>query len=188
MALVTKTNPVGIDYIIDKIQKALYNFLTTDIGFTKYESYHRANKNYKGEDLIAELFTTNGDYVEVLFDDNQNLSSFFLASDKVERPYPDTLEQEISIIFQGNLKTLFPSIAHRPDEELKAAIVRGLQSCNYSEYVSEITTGVDNVYSGLRFNGDLKEHIRLDDMSYFHVLRVDMKVQFNIDICKTSNA
>ena len=79
------------------------------------------------------------------------------------------------------MNKLYPTIDHRADAEMLNDIMIAFDSTNYT--VTNIITGVDNVYSDLDLRNKLKEHIELTDMSQFHVLRIDFDVQYTYD-CK----
>lgn len=179
MGLNLKTLPVGIDYEIDKIQKGLFNELTT-IGWINYESYNRAYRNRKFENTFPEVYIGKGEYKESLFDDKFNVTSFFLAEEEKRQTEDFQVEQDISIIFQANLKKLYPNILHRADEEMQRDIYLSLKKIFVDEKIQTIITGVDNVYRTLEIKSDKKF---LYDMSFFHILRIDFKLNFLIDEC-----
>ena len=181
MSLVQKISPVGIDTSINIIQEQLYNHLTTKSLWTKYESYPRAYKNPLGENTIPGVAISDTEYKEVLFDDKFKATSFFLIEDNAGSN-GDVFTQNVSIIFQGILTELYPLItAHRADAEMLDDIMKAFEKSRYT--VTNIITGVDNVYSDLDLRNKLKEHINLTDMSQFHVLRLDFEVQYTYD-CK----
>ena len=181
MSLVRKISPVGIDTSIDEVQVSLFNHLTNTALWTNYESYPRAYKNPLGDNTIPEVATDDEEYKEVLFDDKFRATSFFLTEDNAVSN-GEVFTQRVSIIFQGILTELYPTITtHRADAEMLDDVMRAFEKTNYT--VTNIITGVDNVYSDLDLRARLKEHIDLTDMSQFHVLRVDFEVQYTYD-CK----
>lgn len=182
MSLVQKISPVGIDTSIDTLQVELYNHLIDNALWTKYESYPRAYKNPLGENTIPEVAIDQKDYKEVLFDDNFKATSFFLTEDDVSSNTDGVFTQNVSMIFQGILTELYPLITtHRADAEMLDDVMKAFEKTNY--VVTNMITGVDNVYSDLDLQNRLKEHVQLDDMSQFHVLRVNFDIQYTYD-CK----
>jgi hypothetical protein len=181
MSLVQKISPVGIDTSIDDIQVSLYNHLTTIALWSDYESYPRAYKNPLGDNTIPEVAVDDEEYKEVLFDDKFRATSFFLTEDNAASN-GEVFSQRVSIIFQGILTQLYPLITtHRADAEMLDDVMRAFENSSYT--ITNIITGVDNVYSDLDLRNKLKEHINLTDMSQFHVLRVDFDVQYTYN-CK----
>ena len=163
MAIVRKTDPVGIDAVVNDLQTQLET-----LGWTTYDNYPRAYKNKTENGIIPERYTQDGNYLEVLFNDKLNASSFFLMDDTLNpTPFGQQIEGGLSIIFQVKLDKLKPLIAHRADEEIRNAVIIALRKNKYAWEFSSVVTGIDNVYAGF----DLTQ-ITYDDTSYFHVFRV----------------
>lgn len=185
MGIVQKTDPKGVDAVIDQIQQYLFNNLS-GAGWTNYECYPRANKNIKGNSLIPEVSKDVKNYIEVLFDDKFNATSFFLVSDEVKIDNEERLiKRDIDLIFQVRLTKLFPTVAdHRADEEMHAQITQLLT--DNDELINETkgyVTTVNKVYSGLRLRQFSKAGVDLDDISDFHVVRYTLTVSYDLDEC-----
>lgn len=180
MALITKENPVGADYNINQLQFKIYN----ELDWTKYESYHRAYKNVKDSNVLPEVYIGGGDYKEVLFDDTFNVTSFFLLGDTRARDSSFKYTTTASIIFQADLSRLFPEIRHRADEELKLCVLQVLEKNLYGFTLTDVISGVNNVYSDLGINSpELNQKVNLTDMSNFHVVKFDMDLAFTNNYC-----
>ena len=142
--LVLKDNPIGVDKIIDYIQKDL-NRVNWDDSYTVFN--HRAYRTKQNKENIVEVFE-NGHYKEVLFDDRLNSTSFFL----VDKDYNTTdggnsyFGTKIVLIVQCNLSNLYPNIQHRADEEAKKDIIQVINDSNRGYKVTKVVTG-DQVYS-----------------------------------------
>lgn len=165
MAVFRKTDPVGIDAVVDDLQTQLET-----LGWTTYDNYSRAYKNKTENGIIPERYTQDGNYLEVLFNDNLNASSFFLMGDSL--PVIEEglkVNGSLSLIVQVKLDKLKPLITHRPDEEIRYSVVLALSDNTYNWEVTNITTGIDNVYSGF----DVSQ-INYTDMSEFHVFKLDL--------------
>ncbi|MGR3221310.1 MAG: hypothetical protein ACUZ8H_16055 [Candidatus Anammoxibacter sp.] len=180
MSLVLKTNPVGIDHSINKIQNSIYSYLTNNIGWTNYESYPRAYVNTKAGGTIPENYVGNGEYKEVLFDDTFNVTSYFIADETRSYSNDDgQLLQDVSIVFQGDLKKLYSAILHRADEEMHKDLYDSLVNAVIEDMLTGIVTGVDNVYSDLSLPEDFINRITLDDMSYYHIVKINLSIPFD---------
>lgn len=174
--LVEKNCPVGVDAVISKMQRDLFIELTKNFGWKNYESYHRAYKNKKGDDLLPEAYTEKGEYKEVLFDDTKTVTSFFLVDD--QRTYDSTsfcYTQEISIIYQARLEKLFCEVKHRADEELIDNIRLAIKKKNWDVQLFEIITEVDKVYDSLKIGYDKKA---FDNMGDFAMARFNFRVVY----------
>ena len=190
MAINRKPNPTGVDKPIDTLQVLLFNGLVDDRGWLNYESYHRAYKNDKTEFLLPEVFEKDNNYQIALMNDDFNVTSFFLVENK--RPINDggITEVTVSIIFQANLKKLFPTapVTSRFDEELINDISSVLDKLGGLFKVTEIATTIDDVYVGFDTE-EMKK--RGDDMEPFNVVRFDIltKYQANCgDVYATNGA
>lgn len=184
MGLNHRVDPVGIDICIDALQRDLFIELTNKFGWRDYDSYDRAYRNKKGNDTLPEVYIKKGDYKEVLFNDKETVTSFFLADEK--RTYDDkqsyTFHQGVSIIFQANLKKLFPTISHRADEEMIDNICKAIKNKGWEGRFKEVITGVDNVYSSLKLSSDKRYS---DDMSYFSIARFNFDMIYITTNCET---
>lgn len=171
--LIRKKCPEGIDVVIDKIQSDLFTQLIK-YGWRDYRSYHRAYKNKNQKSVVPEVYDQRGEYIEVLFDDTFAVTSFFLAADK--RNYDDTkfvFTQDVSMIFQANVKKLFPSILHRADEEMIDSIRRSINAKGWEAKFDAVTTGFEKVYADLKLDS---EKAPLDDMGDFAIAKFDFKM------------
>lgn len=185
MSTVLKTNPVGIDTIVNKIQPILFTELTTNFGWSDYEVYHRIYLNPKDGQVLPERYTDEGNYEEVLFDDTFNATSFFVMGGEAIRQDNNRFLQKMSIVFQMQLDKLYTSISHRADEEAKQDIILALIQVRIKVPfdVTRIIMGVDEVYRDLSLSGEYKKRVKLDDLSFFNVLKVDLDIEFNYNKC-----
>lgn len=181
--LILKTNPVGVDVPVDRLQKLLYNGIAGIDPVTwvanGYESYHRAYKNENNEGtsgLRPEVYDANNEYKEVFFDDNFSATSFFLADNTLNSPDGHLYQTEISIIFQLRLNELYPAITHRADEEAHNEVLVKLENNPWSYTVSQVITGIPQVYEDLNV-----DKVRYDDMHPKHVFMVKMSIEYSQD-------
>ena len=174
MSLVRKTLPVGIDIVIDGLQEELYTGLTAK-GWTDYESYPRAYKNETRDGLIPEIYTRNGEYEEVYFDDAFNANSFWLTEDVIDQENDPNYVIDLKVIFQVKLDKLYPSIAHRADEEMHRDVSLILDdSIVLERYNTKITTGIKKIYS----DEGLISTKGFEDISHYHVVKFDVKAVY----------
>jgi hypothetical protein len=169
MALILKSNPIGIDRPIQDLQSFIYN----QLAFSNYDAYGRAYKNEKSTSKIPEIYISKGNYKEVYFNDKFDATSFFLASDET-KCNQETYENNVEFIFQCKLNKLFPLVTHRADAELHNTIIQLLSANPYGFVLNSYITGIDNVYSGLDTS-----KIKYTDMSNFHVVKFSMILNFN---------
>ena len=176
MALFQRDCPQGIDAGIDILQKDLFIALVKS-NWTDYDSYDRAYRNIRGSDKIPEVYKGKGEYKEVLINDNETVTSFFLTDEKRTYDYEKYLwEQNISIIFQANLSKLYPNIVHRADEEMINTIRLAIKSKYWDNRVTEIITGFEKVYDSLKLSYDKKD---FTDMGQYSIVRFNFKMTYS---------
>lgn len=175
--LVQKTNPIGIDKTIDFLQTKLN--ANSILSAVSYDNLPRAYKNPKANKagFVPELYRGNGNYSEVLMNDNVVITSFFIADDVSN--YTDEIETEFALIVQcSDLTAVYPSITHRADEELKHTVMNILQPLKAVKVIN-IETSIDLVYR--EFD---REFIKFDDMGSFFVFRINMSTRYGIQCCE----
>lgn len=176
--VVRKTDPVGIDLIIDMIQTKI-DEITFKAGST-WNNYHRAYKNpVKTRDrngLVPELFVNGIDYRDVLMDDTIDLTTFFIVSDR--RPVNNgIITTEISLIIQASKLDNLIDSPHRADEEINSMFIGKLNKSISKIKLTGIEHGIDNVYREF-----VRTKIKLNDMNQRHVARFNMEVTY-VDSC-----
>ena len=180
MAKNQRINPVGVDKAIASFQDYLYSRVKIGgVLVSDWESYDRVYKTPKKGGLVPEFFTGGKDYKGVFYDDNFNLTSFFISADDVDTEEGDAI-QEVSLIVQANLKALYPAIAHRADEELRNLFMSLSQSYYNGDVFTfdDVQMGIDNVYSVF-----VKNDIKLEDMSEKHCFRLNFTVRYTPECC-----
>lgn len=171
MALITKISPKGIDLAIDMVQRDIYRALTVSI--SNYESFARCYVVEKDGMRIPTIFN-GADYLDVLYDEKYNLTSFFHALDDAEYSEGAT-RQTVDIIFQGNLKKMFPLIPHRADEEFKSLVDKIFIS---GERIN-VRKQTDNVYSEFKFDGSVRDKIIIHNMNDLFLMKFRFKLFFS---------
>ena len=146
MALVLKDNPVGIDFRIDQIQRKLFTELTVnqDKVWTNYESYHRAYKNESQQGKVPEVYVGEGEYKELFTNEEFSATSFFLVDNS--KPFASKYTVSVSLIYQVILNEIYPSISHRADEEVHAAVAIALEKCTQLQ-ITSLVTSIADVYT-----------------------------------------
>jgi len=173
--LFQRTCPKGIDFGIHILQKELFIELTK-LGWADYDSYDRAYRNKKGDDKLPEVYLKDGEYREVLFNDKETVTSFFLADEKRSFDIKENLfTQGISIIFQANLDKLLPNVTNRADEEMINQITQALKKKFWGNRLVEVITGYERVYDSLKVSYPNKEY---DDMGSFCIARFNFKMLY----------
>jgi hypothetical protein len=126
-----KTNPVGIDYCIDVMQKDLYDRILelwslTEDQVLSYPKVYRVSKT-EGDTNEALRYYSSSSYLshDMLLDNKYAVQFFFLPVGTSD--YTNWLfHQDIEIVFYVNLTTIKPLITHRADTEVEFDIKNNL--------------------------------------------------------------
>jgi hypothetical protein len=184
--LILKTSPVGIDTVINNINKLVFDeldWVSTGDNPVNYTAYHRALKNPRNGGIVPEVYeidtdTRMGEYSECFYDDRVDASSFFYVDDNQTtidngRMFSTT----VSMVFQIDLSVVADNIKHRGDAEIHRVVCNAINKSIYGN-VSGLITGIPNVYS--EFNQD---QIEFTDMHPFHCFRVEIDVNYEFGCC-----
>lgn len=186
--LILKNSPVGIDTVINNINKLVFDeldWLSTNNSPVNYTAYHRALKNPKNGGIIPEAYeidtaSRTGEYKEVFYDDRLDASSFFYVEDNQSLVDDGTglmFNTTLSMVFQVDLSKVADNIDHRGDAEIHRIVVNAINKGVYGK-VSGLVTGIPNVYSEFDTS-----QIEFTDMHPMHVFRVDIDVNYEFGCC-----
>ncbi len=178
MALIQKTNPVGIDRMIDRMQTLIYD----ELGWLEYDCFPRvyANEHFD-RGLIPEHFEFPRDvdideYTDVFLNDNIYAQSIFLTEDMLEVNNKQ-FKTKVHLIFHVNLNDLYPSIEHRADEEAHVQVIKAVDKIPFVK-IEKLVKGIRNVYSGMRISNILDS-----DLHPFHCFKLELELVYKYD-CK----
>jgi hypothetical protein len=172
--IISKTNPVGVDFYINKLQNKIHTQLSSLLGGSSYKCYGRCYRNKTDNGYIAENYESENDYKEVYWDDTLQAISFFgLTGDFISEG-----EVDVHLIYFVNLKTTYPLITHRADEEIRLAVqnVIGKSSYGFNYVSTELwLEKVLKEYPGSRRD----ERLKFVDMHPVHCFRINLKLLYN---------
>jgi len=163
-----KTNPVGIDKKIQKLQTKLYSSL----GFSDFEGYGRVYVDTQKDSIKPIFFVSGNDYKEVLLNDSINGKFFFVEDDETDSEMTMSTTK-VDVIFLVNLSKLYPDIPYRADEEFRQQVYRVLKKSRYF-FLSDIkiTKGIDAL-KGFKTN--------LIDMQPYHFVKFSGEISYQLD-------
>ena len=177
--IVLKDAPKGVDVQIDRLQKYLYDrILTNNPSNTwAWNSYHRANMNPTRLDhkkYIAEVYTEDGEYIDVYLDDSVSVTSFFIV-DPVRQFVNGKWKVKVSMIVQSLLDEVKVNVSHRADEEHMNDFVLAINKLQNVSPLISVETEIDDVYKEFE-----KEKLRLDNIGTFHVMRFNFELSYEL--------
>ena len=163
----------GIDIEIEKIKKHVLKYLA----WADIEVFGRAYKNIsKDGKLVPEVYIGSGEYKEVLTNDLNSSTIFFIDSDKHTRASALEMQTDLSIVFIVDLVKLKGNNDTRLDALVQHEALSTLKQTTQFE-ITELTKGLDA----------LKEFdtskIKLSDMQPYHVFSITGKIKYKINNC-----
>lgn len=148
----TRTNPVGIDAVIQPLQESLYDLCES---WGDIDGFGRVYLNRKGDRIVPEHYNKDGEYREVLTNDMKVATYFFVESDVVSASGSCLSKNNVDLYFFVNVKEAKPDVGHYADEEVRLDVLRiakdyfsQVESTVKGENaLSEMTTeGLDFIY------------------------------------------
>jgi len=178
----TKTNPVGIDVVIDNIQRKIYEL--KDLWEVELNGYPRCQILVREGKKTIEAYLGDNEYSGSLIFAEEN-KFFILAGESIEHISNTYYKTTIEIYFILNLDEIYPSVEHRADEEVRVDVLNVLNTIPCIN-VSTVEHNSDKVFA--RFNSRISqnyEHESTDDMQPYHYFKVLIDV-LEYDINQTS--
>lgn len=174
MAQYLRTDPVGIDRVIDFIQKKIYANLVEKWG--TLDIYDRVVKKVREQEISLERYVGNGEYEKVLFAEGNKV--FFYQGD-----LPDIsngfANNDLFVIGILNLQSIYGNKGHIPDEEVHLDLVTELQQCSYVEEVSQARYGMDSLRN-LVSDPFQVGNFKFSDIYPYHVFIIRTRVNYEI--------
>ena len=190
--LYSKTNPVGVDIPIQKLQTELYRKLIDADHWnladtSKYKAYGRCYRNKVDDGYIAENYEGGSNYKEVYWDSSLTAISFFGITKEIKAGINS--EADIHLVFFADLSKLalkdkeLNTITHRADEELRQMVLKiiGTHSHGFNYVSTELW--LENVLK--EYPGSRREkRLAAVDMHPVHCFRINLKLIYNANkIC-----
>jgi len=174
MANLTKTNPVGLDIVLDIVQRKLYEL--KDIWGVELDGYPRCQilLTNDGKKTI-EAYLGNDEYSGSLIFAEEN-KFFILAGESTERVKGNYYKTTVEVYFILNLENVYPDTLHRADEEVRIDVLNILSEIPQVS-IYKIEHNTDKVFA--RFNNRISqnyEHEFTDDMQPYHYFKVLLDV------------
>jgi len=142
-----KSDAVGFDKSINRMINKLNKHVNTYLGYD-FEIYHKIYRNKLEVDgnliTIPEALLSNGDYREIFINDKYNGIVGFLPAETRE-VNGSNAEVEVDVIFSVKMDTIFDT-GQREDEKMLLSCKNAVDHFGFE--VTEIKTGLENVYSG----------------------------------------
>ncbi len=170
MSNLTKDTTIGLDSVIDRIQRKVYKLNEKwGVELTGYPRCYILQKE-KGIKVI-EAYLGNGDYSGSLIYAEGN-KFFFLSGESIENVSENYFRTTIELYFMLNIEDVYPNISHRADEEVRVDVINVLNTIQ-GITILKLESSSDKVFA--RFNNRISqsfEHEYTDDMQPYHYFKV----------------
>jgi hypothetical protein len=138
MTVYSKSNPIGLDKSLLKIQEKI-----NEIGWSNISVYGRLYVNQREGKKIAEAYSGANEYKEILLDDSKNaVFGFFIDDTRVGL---NMIRVPVELVCSCNLSKLYDS-TERKDEEALMAVHKIIKRITKIVHEKNIRTGLDNVF------------------------------------------
>lgn len=183
--IISINTPRGIDNAIQKLQGYLQSSLFAIWGIDPLDPVASADYIfyplvYRNQDenngYIAELYTGDGNYKEVFFDDQVKKGfSWFGMSPRISADVNPAVD--IHLVTFARLDELYPSIIHRADNEIREDFIKVFEAPLFGFKLLSTEIWLQNVlkeYPGSRRDNRL----RAADMGKNHAFRLNLRLEF----------
>lgn len=157
-----KENPVGLDVIIDKVQKKVYD-LKNKWG-AELTGYPRCYILQKENSKTIEHYLGFNEYSGSLIHREEN-KFFFLTGERVDKVSNNYYTTSFELYFMLNIEDIYPDISHRADEEVRVDVLNVLDTIP-SINVTSVESNVDKVFA--RFNNRISQNYEYDSYDNLH--------------------
>lgn len=171
-----KTNTIGIDSAIQRVQVLLYDTLIGD-WVDKIDGYGRVYKNpNKLGGFVPEFYRAKNEYIQSFYNDNMAVTFFFVDSDDSPSEDENVFTNDVKCIFMVNLAKIFPTDVERSDVEAQRDVVSLLQQNAFGEYIiTGVNKGIENIMSEFG-----TERIKFSDIHPYHSFAVTLNLSYYI--------
>lgn len=184
--IVVTNNPTSVDFWIKKVQPMLESslfkkwgatpttFLPGDASYIFYPRVHRNPLPAPGG-FVAELYTGNGNYKEVYWDDKLAGLSWFGLGPKTVHDVQQVAD--VHLVTFANLKKLYPGALHRADMEIRGHFEEFFQGTPFGFTLLSTEIWLQNVlreYPGSRRDDRLIKA----DMGEVHAFRLNLQLRY----------
>lgn len=161
-----KTNPKGLDVIIYRVQKKLYDKLSTMWAGVELFGYDRCYLSNRNGVKSIDYYVSDKEYENLIVAEKNKF--FFTAENEVKNVGINYYETSIELYFIVNVSEIKPDILHRADEEVRKDVLNLLQTMSDTS-IDYVVFNTDNVFNKYFFN-------QVIDLEPYHCFKVVLKV------------
>ncbi len=168
-----KTNPIGIDAVINEMQVKLYEKLTA-LWSVELDGYPRCYVLGQEREKTIEHFIGGIDYTGNLIHAEKN-KFFFVNDDNYKKIDYLNYSTDLQIYFILNLKEIKPLILHRADEEVRNDVMSIIDSFSRLKSEKIIIKDFEKVFDYKKILNKFQSEF-IENMQPFHTFRIDCNI------------
>jgi len=157
----------GIDILIDRLITRFENYLYTS---NDCEFNGRIFRNVKQDGIVPEVFE-NGEYRDVLLNDNKDLTCFFDV--QPNETYDFHYVSEVWVCFSVNLSNLHAGVSERATEYVHENVIKQIKKIGGWK--------VTGLVRGLPAFADYARVKPSDDLHDYYLFRVNCEVKYPLN-------
>lgn len=164
-----RENPIGLDAVIHKVQKRLYERLTLKWGVEIF-CFPRCYPILEDGKRLIKYFNPKGKDVDNLIYAEGN--KFFFTATYKEESIPNQIKRyrtSIDLYSTVKLDEIYPLATGRNDNEAQTDVLQVLEGMSGDFKITEVVKDIENVYKGY-------EHRQSDDVHPYHCFRITLNV------------
>ena len=168
-----KTNPIGLDAVIDSVQKKIYTL--SDCWNIDLEGYPRCYILNKESGQTVEAYIGDNEYSKPLSFAEGN-KFFFVCPNDIEHVSNQYYTTNIELYFILNIVECKPSVLHRADEEVRNDVINLIGTHTQVE-IKRIIWQIDKVFN--RFRNKQSRSFDYDvitDIHPHHAFKIELEL------------
>lgn len=170
--VIAKTNPTGLDALINYMQKTLHDKLSAlwNVDITAYPKCYVNTKTDEGRQFkTIEFYSGASEYENVIYAEGNKF--FFIQTDDITPKDMQNYQTRLSLFFTVNLSDVKPDIVHRADEEVHNDVLNIINKISKVS-LNRLVTDIQKVYSGFEYREN-------DDYHPYHCFKIELDVYYN---------
>lgn len=172
MSAVRKTNPVGLDSYIDRLQTVL----DSQLDWPGLKVYPRAEKKFHKDGFTIEHYDGKGEYKSMMVSEENKI--FFVPDDRRTSIGGARESVNLNIVAIVDVESAYETITHRADEEARVDFIRALRTSGIRpEYYLETVTGIDEIRRALR--DIMRGAVKFGDIQPYHIFMVRIDARYD---------
>ncbi|EAR14677.1 hypothetical protein [Robiginitalea biformata] len=168
-----RTNPTGIDLVVDQIQRNIYDPLTASWGVI--DLYDRVYRNQDHDGFSLQRYIGEGEYEDLMFSEGNKL---FFVQGQSPKVVLGEAENSLWVVAALNLDQV-KARTHRSDEEVHLDLVSEISKVVNLEDIEGIEYGLDNLKK-IVVGGSVFANFKAGDIHPYHVFAVRLKVRYGV--------